>query len=110
MRRIAADGSVTTLAGSATQGQVDGTGAAAQFGTLNGITVDNAQHLLYVTDGSRIRRITMAGDVTTIVGTVSGFVDGNGCVAKFGALKGIVFFAGSLYAVDVERVRKIVLP
>jgi hypothetical protein len=110
VRRVAADGSVTTIAGSATQGRVDGTGAAAQFDTLNGIAIDEPQQLLYVTDGPTIRRVTQAGVVTTIVGSTSGFIDGTGCVAKFGALKGITFFAGSLYVVDVERIRKVTLP
>jgi hypothetical protein len=110
VRRVASDGSVMTLAGSATQGQMDGTGSAAQFSTLAGITVDSTQHLIYVTDGTTIRRITETGVVTTIVGTTSGFVEGSGCVAKFGALKGITYFAGSLYAVDINRIRKIVLP
>ncbi|HEX6837488.1 MAG TPA: hypothetical protein VF334_13000 [Polyangia bacterium] len=109
IRRVASDGSVTTLAGS-TQGSVDGTGSAAQFNALLGITVDNATHNLYVTDGTTIRVVTPAGAVSTLVGTTSGFVDGDGCVARFGALKGITYFAGALYAVDVERVRKIVLP
>jgi len=109
IRRVAGDGSVTTIAGS-TQGSTDGTGTAAQFQGPLGITVDNATHNLYVTDGTTIRMVTPAGAVTTIVGTSSGFVDGTGCVAKFGALKGVAYFAGALYAVDVERVRKIVLP
>jgi len=109
IRRVAGDGSVTTIAGS-TQGSTDGTGTAAQFQGPLGITVDNATHNLYVTDGTTIRMVTPAGAVTTIVGTSSGFVDGSGCVAKFGALKGVAYFAGALYAVDVERVRKIVLP
>jgi len=109
VRRVATDGSVMTIAGS-TQGHTDGTGSAAQFDTLSGITVDDAAHVLYVTDGTQIRRVTEAGVVTTVVGSTSGLVDGNGCVAKFGAPKGITYFAGALYVVDVERVRKIVLP
>lgn len=109
VRRVAADGSVTTVAGS-TQGSVDGAGSAAKFNALGGITLDNTAKILYVTDGTTIRSVSEAGDVTTLVGSTSGFVDGNGCVAKFGALKGITYFAGALYAVDVERIRKIVLP
>jgi hypothetical protein len=109
VRKVATDGSVTSIAGS-TQGHADGTGSAAQFNALGGIAIDNAQHLIYVTDGPQIRVVTQAGAVSTLVGSTAGFVDGNGCVAKFGALKGIAYFAGSLYAVDIERIRKIVLP
>ncbi|HEY2748381.1 MAG TPA: hypothetical protein VGL86_27345, partial [Polyangia bacterium] len=110
VRKVLSDGSVTTLAGSATQGSVDGTGAAAEFDTLAGITIDNAGHRLFVTDDFTVRMITQAGAVSTIVGSTSGLVDGNGCIAKLGAPKGITYFAGALYVFDVERIRKIVLP
>jgi serine/threonine protein kinase, bacterial len=109
IRAVAADGSVTTLAGS-TQGHTDAVGAAAQFDNPTGIAVDNQRQMLYVADNTTIRAVTFAGGVTTLVGSVSGFVDGNGCVARFGKLDGIVYFAGALYAVDIERIRKIVLP
>ena len=110
IRKILGDGSVTTFAGSSTQGHVDGVGAAAQFDSLAGITVDNAAHRLFVTDGFTVRMITQSGAVSTIVGSTSGLVDGNGCVAKLGAPKGLTYFAGALFVVDVERIRKIVLP
>jgi hypothetical protein len=110
IRRVATDGSVTTLAGS-TQGHTDGTGAAAQFDAPTGITIDTQQNILYVADNTTIRAVsTTTGAVTTIAGTTSGFVDGDGCVARFGKLDGITFFAGALYAVDINRVRKIQLP
>ena len=80
IRRVAADGSITTLAGS-TQGHTDATGAAAQFQSPLGITLDDAAHVLYVTDGTTIRVVTMGGAVTTLVGSTAGFVDGDGCVA-----------------------------
>ena len=46
---------MTTLAGSATAGHVDGTGAAAQFEGPNAIFLDPTTHLLYVGDVSTIR-------------------------------------------------------
>jgi hypothetical protein len=109
IRKVDAAGAATTLAGT-TQGHADGAPGSAKFDTIGGITVDDAQHIVYATDGTTIRAITPAGTVSTVVGTTAGFVDGTGCVAKFGALKGITYFAGSLYAVDVERIRKITLP
>ncbi|MGZ3405123.1 MAG: hypothetical protein ACXVAN_01680, partial [Polyangia bacterium] len=109
IRKVDAAGAATTLAGS-TQGHVDGAPGSAKFDTIGGVTVDDAQHIIYVSDATTIRAITAGGTVSTVVGSTAGFVDGDGCVAKFGALKGIAYFAGSLYAVDIERIRKITLP
>ncbi|MGZ3438411.1 MAG: hypothetical protein ACXVDD_02800 [Polyangia bacterium] len=109
IRKVDAAGAATTLAGS-TQGHVDGAPGSAKFDTIGGVTVDDAQHIIYVSDATTIRAITAGGTVSTVVGSTAGFVDGDGCVAKFGALKGITYFAGSLYAVDIERIRKITLP
>jgi sugar lactone lactonase YvrE len=109
IRVVASDGSVTTLAGS-TVGSADGPGATAQFAGPTGLALDDQQHLIYVADGTTIRVVAADGTTSTLVGSTSGFVDGSGCVAKFGALHGIALFAGSLYAVDLNRIRKIVLP
>jgi hypothetical protein len=104
-----ANGSVTTLAGS-TQGHADGAGSAAKFEDPTALTVDPQSHIVYVADKTTIRAITPAGVVTTLLGSTSGFDDGSGCTAKFGDLRGITYYAGALYAVDVNRVRKVKLP
>lgn len=110
IRRIdEATGDVATLAGSS-KGYADGTGTAAKFDSPTGATVDPQTHVVYVADGTRIRAVTKEGVVTTLVGSTSGFDDGSGCSAKFGELRGITYYAGALYAVDVNRVRKIKLP
>lgn len=106
---LESDGTTSTLAGS-TQGFADGTGTAAKFDSPSGITVDPVAHVLYVADNTRIRAVSQTGVVTTIAGSTAGFDDGNACVAKFGELRGIVYYAGALYAVDVNKVRKIKLP
>lgn len=103
------DGSVTTLAGSS-QGHVDGAGGAAKFDLPTGLTVDPQTHIVYVADRTTIRAISPAGVVTTLVGSTAGFDDGSGCTAKFGELRGIAYYAGALYATDVNRVRKVKLP
>ncbi len=108
-RVLESNGTTSTLAGS-TKGHVDGKGAAAKFVAPTAITVDPQNHIAYVADGTTIRALTPAGAVTTLVGATAGFDDGNGCVAKFGELRGITYYAGALYAVDVNRVRKIKLP
>ncbi len=58
IRKITPNGVVTTLAGRAGVGNVDGTGATAKFNLLNGITVDSAGNL-YVVDrnNNTIRKI-----------------------------------------------------
>ncbi|CAJ0811128.1 Virginiamycin B lyase [Ralstonia flaminis] len=81
IRKVTAAGVVTTLAGSpvGTNGSVDGLGINAQFDYPAGITMDSNGNL-YVADnnGSLIRMITPAGNVSTLAGIVnsSGYADG----------------------------------
>jgi NHL repeat-containing protein len=69
IRRVAADGTVTTLAGSQTAGSQDGTGSAAQFNGPAGIAIGPGGTII-VSDSqnSTIRKISAAGVVTTFVG------------------------------------------
>ena len=68
VRKLAADGTVTTLAGNAMEsGYLDAKGANARFTELSGIATDKAGNI-YVAEsvnGGRIRKITPAGTVTT---------------------------------------------
>jgi sugar lactone lactonase YvrE len=70
IRKIAPDGRVSTLAGSASATQsaanyVDGVGDAARFSGLFGIVANSKGNLL-VLDGKRLRQVTPAGVVTTV--------------------------------------------
>jgi hypothetical protein len=71
VRKITPAGVVTTLAGLGNvTGTNDGTGSAARFNQPNGIGYDAGDNVLYVADGfnGSIRKVTLAGVVTTIAG------------------------------------------
>jgi sugar lactone lactonase YvrE len=104
IRKITPDGTVTTLAGSPGEsGTTDGLGTAARFSTNSKrIAVDLAGNV-YVTEMFCIRKITPAGQVTTIASQCysAGSVDGPAADARFSYLKGIaVDNAGNVYVVD----------
>jgi sugar lactone lactonase YvrE len=103
VRKISNVGLVTTIAGSATDGSIDGTGATAQFGTLEGIAVD-ADKNVYVSDTKykKIRKITPDGVVTTLAGSgTQGFADGPGTAAQFNNPHGLaVDAAGNVFVSD----------
>jgi sugar lactone lactonase YvrE len=116
IRKIAPDGTVTTLAGQAgVAGSVDGVGTAAQFWRPAAITLDPSTGNLYVTEYSTIRKIAPDGTVTTIAGLSlqAGEVDGQGSAARFNGPLGIVFDAssGNLYVADFNggAIRKVTL-
>jgi len=85
IRRIA-NGAVTTLAGDLPSGSADGAGAAARFAGPSGVAVD-ADGVVYVADtlNHTIRRITPAGEVSTLAGAAgqTGRTDGAGATARF---------------------------
>ncbi|MES2810234.1 MAG: IPT/TIG domain-containing protein [Bacteroidota bacterium] len=103
VRKISSSGLVTTLAGSGADGNVDGVGTNAQFGTLEGITVD-ADGTVYVTDSKylNIRKITADGKVITLAGSGStGFKDGIASIAQFTKPRAIAIDAsGNLFVSD----------
>ncbi|HIC89749.1 MAG TPA: hypothetical protein EYP04_10170 [Anaerolineae bacterium] len=116
IRRIAPDGVVTTLAGNGEAGTKDGKGTEAEFGTPGGLTLDAAGNL-YVADTVvqdphplHIRKVTPDGEVTTIAGTSSGYVDGPVDQAQFRSPADVtVDEAGNLYVADTNnhRIRRI---
>ena len=86
LRRIAGDGTVTTVAGSTSAfGGVDGPGGAARFNRLFGLAVAPSGDVFVGDAGnSAIRRVDAAGNVTTYAGVIgqSGRVDGALAVAR----------------------------
>ncbi|XLZ71744.1 NHL repeat-containing protein [Massilia sp. SR12] len=111
IRKLAPDGSVTTVAGSGVAGFMDGQGAQAQFNGPVGVAVDT-DGMVYVADtyNDRIRRIAPDGSVTTLAGTGRpGFTDGTWDVAQFDTPCGIAVGKDGVYVADTrnDAVRRI---
>ena len=105
---------VTTLAGSGTAGDKNGTGTAAQFDKPHSVTVVGSGNsvFIYVADAgnNRIRKITSAGKVTTLAGGTAGDDDATGTAAQFNYPFGVaVDSSGNLYVAEANnhRIRKI---
>ena len=105
LRKIDAQGNVTTFAGSRIQGLVDGKGTIAQFYYPQGISIDEYDNI-YVADSynNRIRKIDGEGNVSTIAGSGEGFLDAIPVAAKFKIPSGLAFdIKGNLYVADTDN-------
>jgi len=110
IRRVTPDNVATILAGEPGDCRYrNGNGTAARFVSPSGITLD-AQGNLFVTDGTMVRKITTALDVSRYAGAnLSDFSrDGTLFTARFTEPKGPVFdAAGNLYVADRGAIRKL---
>ena len=112
IRKIAPDGTVSTLAGTGAIGSADGNASTATFYQPYGIAID-ANDNIFIADSAnnKIRKISNTGVVSTFAGTgFSGLANGNGNVAAFSAPVKIAFdSAGNLYVTDYNnnKIRKI---
>ena len=90
LRKVSAvTGIITTIAGDSTQGYAGDNGPAtlAKFNEPTGVTIDSAGNL-YVCDNSnnRIRKVSVTGIVTTVVGTGASGISGDGGPASSATL------------------------
>lgn len=108
---------VSTLAGSAVSGNVDGIGSAARFNNLRAICIDPTQLNLYVLVVNAIRKIEIAtANVTLLAGSTdlsSGNIDGIGTIARFNTPEGLIIdpLGNNLYIADSSNntIRKVVI-
>jgi sugar lactone lactonase YvrE len=110
IRRITPAGVVSTYAGAQGQaGSADGAAANARFNGPGAMAAD-AGGDLFVSDGFvTIRRITPAGQVTTVAGSpnVVGSVDGIGTAVRFRSLSKLAFEpSGNLLIGDSSTLRR----
>lgn len=105
IRKISADGTVTTLAGlPGVAGTTDGTGSAAFFSQPTNLAIDSTGNL-YVADtgNALIRRVTSSGTVALLAGVpgIAGLADGVGLDALFDQPHGLVLDGnGNLLVAD----------
>lgn len=111
IRKITAEGQVSTVAGDGTAGYVDGPVAKAQFNGPIGLVV-SMDGDIYVADtyNDVIRMITTEGEVTTIAGAgTPGYADGEQKSALFDTPCGIVIVNNTLIVADTgnDRLRRV---
>jgi len=117
VRKVDMSGIITTFAGNGTYGSSGDNGPAtsAQLAGPNALALDTAGNL-YIADGSRIRRIDSTRTITTVAGTGTCGLSGDGGLATAAALcnpYGLTLDpAGNLYIADTgnDRIRKITNP
>jgi len=106
IRKVSADGTVTTFAGSGKQGSVDGKGSAASFFFPAALAV-NAHGIVYVADtqNNLIRKITPDGTVSTLAGRPTVLTKNNpGALERFDNPYGIaVDRLGNVFVADWDK-------
>ena len=108
IRKVSAAGVVSAVAGTGKAGAADGPAATATFKTPSALARDGKGHL-YIADtgNNRIRRLSAAGVVDTLAGSLAGFADG--VDARFHTPEGLALGPdGLLYVGDGgnQRVRR----
>ena len=112
IRKLTPAGVVSTYAGVAARGYLDGPAAAARFNAPVGVAVaGNGDVYVSDRDNQRLRRIEAAtGLVSTVAGTgTAGNLDGPALAAQFSGAHGITISGRDIYVADLgnERIRRV---
>jgi hypothetical protein len=84
IRMIAANGSVSTIAGNGQYGSANGVGANARFARPTGVAVDDNDNIYVLDSGTNlVRKIDSGRYVSTLAGSYNGYADGQGTAAQF---------------------------
>jgi sugar lactone lactonase YvrE len=107
IRRIAPDGSVTTVAGEAgVAGRNDGAARTAHLNTPSGIDIDSEGNLIIADTGNAtIRKLTPDGQLETIAGIpgVGGHADGPALAALFNGPVGVKVVGDTIFIADTSN-------
>jgi len=108
IRKISADGLVTTIAGNGRDAYMNGKGNNAEFFFPTGIVIDKHGNL-FVADYNRIRKITPDATVSTFAGNETvGYKDGQANIAQFTFINDMVMDdSGNIFVTDNNKIRKI---
>jgi hypothetical protein len=113
IRRVAADGTVTTLAGNGAPGFANGAGPQARFLRPAHLALGFGQLYVADTGNHRIRRLSLDGVAATVAGDgVAGYADGPNAAARFHSPSGLAIDAfGHLSVADAgnHRIRRVTL-
>jgi uncharacterized protein (TIGR03437 family) len=115
IRKVSASGIITTVAGGGANGLGDGGPAtSAQLNRPFGVAVDASGNIYIAdTDNNRIREVSVAGVISTVVGVGLGGYSGDGGPATSAQLHGPLGLAldgsGNLYIADAanDRIREV---
>lgn len=113
IRKIAWEGTVTTIAGGNGSGSVDGPALSAKVRAPQGIAWSPTGELYWTEDDSSVlRKLTPSGQVVTVAGLAysPGAADGRGSAARFNRPDGVTVVAdGSIYVADTANftIRKV---
>jgi len=105
IRKVTSTGAVSTVAGNGLSGASGDAGlaTAAAIGGVTSLAVD-ASGNIYFTDGTRVRKVTSAGFITTIAGTNGNGYSGDAGLASSAQVNGptgvAVDASGNLYVAD----------